>query len=88
MDRISSLEAKFNALMIKLNQQALKEPTIGEIAYMQAQGAFMESPPQIEDVNYVNNVIYTFRLISTQIVKFRALFIAGFMHFLCTNRLQ
>ena len=27
-------------------------------------------------------------LISTQIVQFRTLFIAGFMRFLCTNRLQ
>ena len=27
VDRISSLEAKFEALMMRLNQQALKEPT-------------------------------------------------------------
>ena len=40
VDRMSSLEAKFEALMARLNQQASKEPTIGEIAYMQAQGAF------------------------------------------------
>ena len=36
MDRVSSLEAKFEALMTKLNQQTPKEPTMGEIAYMQA----------------------------------------------------
>ena len=36
VDRMSSLEAKFEALMARLNQQAPKEPTIGEIAYMQA----------------------------------------------------
>ena len=34
--RMSSLEAKFEALMTRLNQQAPKEPTLGEIAYMQA----------------------------------------------------
>ena len=39
-----------------------KEPTIGEIAYMQAQSALMANPPlQIEDANYVNNISYTFR---------------------------
>ena len=32
IDRISSLEAKFEALMTRLNQQAPKEPTLGEIA--------------------------------------------------------
>ena len=56
-----SLEAKFEALMARLNQQAPKETTIREIAYMQAQGALMANPPlQIEDVNYVNNRSYTF----------------------------
>ena len=34
MDRVSSLEAKFDALMTKLNQQSPRELTIGEIAYM------------------------------------------------------
>ena len=59
---MSSLEAKFDALMARLNQQAPREPTIGEIAYMQAQGALMLNPPlQIEDANYVNNRSYTFR---------------------------
>ena len=33
MDRVSSLEAKFEALTIKLNQSS-REPTLGEIAYM------------------------------------------------------
>ena len=62
VDRMSSLEAKFEALMARLNQQAPKEPTIGEIAYMQAQGAIMANPSlQIEDLNYVNNRSYTFR---------------------------
>ena len=41
---MSSLEAKFEALMARLNQQAPKEPTIGEIAYMKAQGALMVIP--------------------------------------------
>ena len=36
VDRMSSLKAKFEALMARLNQRAPKEPTIGEIAYMQA----------------------------------------------------
>ena len=57
-----SLEAKFEALMTRLNQQSPKESTIGEIAYMQAQGALMANPPlQIEDANHVNNRSYTFR---------------------------
>ena len=61
VDRISS-EAKFEALMARLNQQAPKEPTIREITYMQAQGALMANPPlQIEDADYVNNRSYTFR---------------------------
>ena len=34
MDKVSSLEAKFEALMTKLNQSS-REPTLGEIAYMQ-----------------------------------------------------
>ena len=34
LDRMSSLEAKFEALMTKLNQQTLRESTMGEIAYM------------------------------------------------------
>ena len=58
---MSSLEAKFEALTARLNQQALKELTIREIAYMQAQGALMANLPlQIEDANYVNNRSYTF----------------------------
>ena len=34
IDRMSSLEAKYEALMTRLNQQAPKEPTLREIAYM------------------------------------------------------
>ena len=45
IDRISSLEAKFEA-----------EPTLGEIAYRQSRNALMANTPlQIEDINYVNN---------------------------------
>ena len=59
---MSSLEAKFEALMARSNQQAPKEPTIGESAYMQAQGVLMAHLElQIEDANYVNNRSYTFR---------------------------
>ena len=55
--------AKFEALIIKLNQQTPREPTIGAILYMQAQGAMMANPPfQVEEVNYVNNRGYTFQL--------------------------
>ena len=62
IDRISSLEANFEALMTKFNQEAPKEPNLGEIAYMQTQNTLMENTPlQIEDVNYVNNRSYTFR---------------------------
>ena len=58
---MSSLEAKFEALMTRLNQQAPKEPTLGEIAYMQTQNALMVNTPlQIEDANYVNNRSYIF----------------------------
>ena len=45
VDRLSSLKAMFEALMARLNQQAPKEPTFGEIAYMQAQGVLMANPP-------------------------------------------
>ena len=41
---MSSLGAKFEALMARLNQQDLKELTIREIAYIQAQGALMANP--------------------------------------------
>ena len=62
VDRMSSLEEKFDALITRLNQQAPRELTIGEIAYMQTHGALMANPPlQIEDENYVNNRSYTFR---------------------------
>ena len=47
---MSSLEEKFEALITRLNQQALKEPTLGEIEYMQPQNA-----------NYVNNRSYALR---------------------------
>ena len=60
IDRISSLEAKFEALMTRLNQQAPKEPTLREIAYMQTQNTLMENTPlHIEDANYINNRSYT-----------------------------
>ena len=36
VDRMSSLDENFNALMTRLNQQAPREPNIGKIAYMQA----------------------------------------------------
>ena len=45
IDKISSLEAKFDALMTRLNQQALKEPTLSEIAYMQTQNTLMANTP-------------------------------------------
>ena len=45
IDKISSLEAKFEALMTILNQQAPKELTLREIAYMQTQNALMENTP-------------------------------------------
>ena len=45
IDRISSLEVKFEALMTKLNQQAPKEPTLGEISYMQSQNALVANTP-------------------------------------------
>ena len=62
MDRGSSLEAKFDALMIKLNQQSPRELTMGEIAYMQAQGTMMVNPTfQVGDANFVNNRGYVFR---------------------------
>ena len=62
VDKMLSLEAKFEALMARLNQQVPKEPTIREISYMQAQGALLANPSlQIEDANYLNNRSYTFR---------------------------
>ena len=45
VDRMSSLEAKFEALMTRLNQQAPKEPTLGDIACMQTQNALMANAP-------------------------------------------
>ena len=45
LENLSSLEAKFDVPMTKLNQQTLREPTIGEIAYMQAQGSMMANTP-------------------------------------------
>ena len=62
MDRVSLLEYKFEALMTRLSHQTTRETTIGEIAYMQAQGAMMANPPfQVEEANYVSNRGYTFR---------------------------
>ena len=61
INRISSLEEKFEALMTRLNQQASKESTVGEIAYMQSQNALVANTPlQIEDINHVNDRSYTF----------------------------
>ena len=46
--------------MTRLNQQTPREPTTGEMTYMQAQGAMMANPPfQVEEVNYVSNRGYT-----------------------------
>ena len=62
IDRISSLKAKFEALMTKLNQKAPKESTLGEIDHIQSQNALVANTPlSTEDVNYVNNRSYTFR---------------------------
>ena len=59
---MSYLEAKFEALMTRLNQQAPKELTLEEIAYMQTQNALIVNTSlQIENANYVNNRSYTFR---------------------------
>ena len=61
VDRISSLEAKFEALMTRLNQQSVREPTLGEVAYMKNQNALgANTPLQIEEANYVNSRSYTF----------------------------
>ena len=63
VDWMSSLEVKFEAPMTKLNQQTPKEPTSGEIAFMKAQGVVMTNPSfQVEEVNYVNNRVYAFRV--------------------------
>ena len=62
MDRVSSLEEKFEALMTKLNQQTLRESTMGEIAYMKAQEVIMaNSISHVEEVNFVNNKGYIFQ---------------------------
>ena len=62
IERMSSLEAKFEALMNRLNRQAPKESTLGEIAYMQTRNALMENTPHpIEDAKFMNNRSYTFR---------------------------
>ena len=37
LDRVLFVEAKFEALMTKLNQQTPREPTMGEIVYRKAQ---------------------------------------------------
>ena len=44
MDIVSSLETKFKAFMTKLNQSS-REPTLGEIAYMQNQLVAMRNSP-------------------------------------------
>ena len=61
LDRVSSLEVKFEALMTKLNQKTPREPTLGEIEYMKTQEDMMEnSTSQAEEVNFVNNRGYVF----------------------------
>ena len=56
LDRVSPLEAKFEALMTKLNQQTSREPTIGDIAYMKAQEAIMgNSTSHVKEANFVKN---------------------------------
>ena len=46
---------------MSLNQQAPKESTLGEIAYMQTHNTLMENTPiEIEYANYMNNRSYTF----------------------------
>ena len=48
--------------MTKPNQPTPREPTMGKIAYMQAQGAVMEnSTSHVEEANFVNNRGYVFR---------------------------
>ena len=62
VDIISSLEAKFKVLMTRLNQQFSREPTLGEVSYMQNKNALgANTPLQIKDINYVNNRSYIFR---------------------------
>ena len=56
LDRVSSLETKFEALMTKLNQQNPRELTLGEIAYMKTQEAMLaNATSQVEEANYLNN---------------------------------
>ena len=45
IDRISSLKKNLDALMTRLNQQAPKELTLGEIAYMQTHNTLMVNTP-------------------------------------------
>ena len=61
LDRVSSLGAKFEALMTKLNQPTPREPTTREIAYMKTQEAIMgNSTSHVEEANFVNNRGYVF----------------------------
>ena len=51
--------------MIKLNQQTLREPILGEIVYMKTQKAMMEnSTSQGEKANFLNNRGYVFQPIN------------------------
>ena len=43
--RISSLEAKFETLMTRLDQQAPKVPTLSEIPYMKSQNTLVANTP-------------------------------------------
>ena len=62
LDRVSSLEEKFVALMTKLNQQTPREPTSRKLASTKIQEAMLEnSTSQVEEANYLNNRGYVFQ---------------------------
>ena len=62
LDRVSSFEAKFEALMTKLYKQIATEPTLVEIASMNTQEAMLaNSTSQVEEADYSNNRAYIFR---------------------------
>ena len=62
LDRVSSLEEKFEALMTKLNQQTPREPTSRELASTKIQEAMLaNSTSQVEEANYLNNRGYVFQ---------------------------
>ena len=62
MYRISSLEAKLDAFLTKLNHQCKREPTMGEMAYMQAHDPMcVDQVFQVEDANFVTSRGYVFK---------------------------